>query len=170
MNRAHGQAMTPQQLALARCRLEEPDVFFERGQQIHAVSVCKGCPVREACLTDAMFAEWEEPRDRRHGIFGGLLPRERLRFDADFRATHPPIAEPEPESATRPTLHAPWPELTPCRTAMPLAVVLEPQPQPEQALPCGTPEAYRQHEERGEAIDPTCWNAARRRARTKETV
>lgn len=46
-----------------------------RAPYVYGMAVCRGCPVREACLADAMEAE----RDARwrFGMFGGLTPHER---------------------------------------------------------------------------------------------
>lgn len=42
-----------------------------------ARQVCLGCPVRQACLAAAMEAEGTDNLGYRHGMFGGLTPRER---------------------------------------------------------------------------------------------
>lgn len=62
----------------AACRGCDPEVFFPTGstapadvRQIErAKSVCRGCPVRECCLSWAM-------RFEAHGIWGGTTPAER---------------------------------------------------------------------------------------------
>jgi len=43
-----------------------------------ASNVCAGCPVRRACLDDAL--DVEEGLGTRYGVRGGLLPRERSRL------------------------------------------------------------------------------------------
>lgn len=64
----------------AACRDVDSSIFFpnnydeETGRP--AKRICAGCPVRDLCLEDAMRVEWDA-KSRRHGIFGGLLPRER---------------------------------------------------------------------------------------------
>jgi WhiB family transcriptional regulator, redox-sensing transcriptional regulator len=68
----------------AACRGEEANAFFppstfERkelriARERVAKSICRGCPVREECLTDAI--EVGEP----HGIWGGLNEIERRQF------------------------------------------------------------------------------------------
>ena len=60
-------------------------VFFStdpRDRQ-YAVSVCAGCPVREACLRMALDAERGTGVYERHGVFGGLTPIERFRMQRD---------------------------------------------------------------------------------------
>ncbi|MET8766367.1 WhiB family transcriptional regulator [Streptomyces sp. NPDC004658] len=61
--------------AKAACRDVDPDDMFpenyERGIQ-YAKSICGGCPVRTACLIDAI-----DVGDNDHGIRGGLRPQER---------------------------------------------------------------------------------------------
>jgi WhiB family redox-sensing transcriptional regulator len=64
----------------AACRGQDLELFFgpdgERGEardirETEAKQVCGRCPVREACLEDAM-----EHHDR-HGVFGGTTADER---------------------------------------------------------------------------------------------
>ena len=60
-------------------------VFFStdpRDRQ-YAVSVCAGCPVRDACLRMALDAERGTGVYERHGVFGGLTPIERFRMQRD---------------------------------------------------------------------------------------
>ncbi len=60
----------------ARCRNSDPEVFFVRGaaQSRRAVGICRGCPVREACLRYAIENEIE------FGIWGGMTERQRRRL------------------------------------------------------------------------------------------
>lgn len=44
-----------------------------------AKEICAACPVRLACLNDALAAEGGRSHDGRHGIRGGLGPRGRRR-------------------------------------------------------------------------------------------
>ena len=65
----------------ASCRYVDTEVFFPPNYAdprtvAVAVRICDGCPVREVCLTDALAHP--EVADR-HGIFGGLTPRQRRR-------------------------------------------------------------------------------------------
>jgi hypothetical protein len=50
-----------------------------------AIRVCRGCPVRAACLADALA--WE-PASRRHGIVGGLTAHGRRRLATSLREQH----------------------------------------------------------------------------------
>lgn len=65
----------------AACREMSPDLFYdepgETSRYEEARSVCAGCPVRKACLADAL--SWERPGTR-HGVIGGLTARERARL------------------------------------------------------------------------------------------
>lgn len=55
--------------------------FIEAGGSVaEAKTVCKGCPVRVACLRDAMAVEDGAGRSERHGVYGGLVPEERWRL------------------------------------------------------------------------------------------
>lgn len=44
-----------------------------------AVDICRGCPVKQACLDQAMLEE--ETSGGRYGIRGGLTPEDRRRLD-----------------------------------------------------------------------------------------
>lgn len=63
----------------AACRHVDPDVFFIGPGQVAtaARAVCLRCPVKAECLAATMTAEGSAPKDQRHGVFGGLTPRER---------------------------------------------------------------------------------------------
>jgi WhiB family redox-sensing transcriptional regulator len=58
----------------ALCAETDPEAFFpEVGEVPHAaLSVCAKCPVRAACLADAL-----NRRDVTHGVLGGMTPNER---------------------------------------------------------------------------------------------
>ena len=65
-------------LASAACREVDPEVFFPtpgdtRGAN-RAKQICRRCPVRQACLDDAMETEGGRSIEGRHGIRGGLGP------------------------------------------------------------------------------------------------
>ncbi|MDN3297566.1 WhiB family transcriptional regulator [Streptomyces ficellus] len=62
----------------ALCRDEDPDLFFPIGstgpallQVEEAKSVCRRCPVREACL------EWALESGQEAGVWGGMSEDER---------------------------------------------------------------------------------------------
>jgi hypothetical protein len=56
----------------------DPDLFFpfpgEHGKAARAKRICGRCPVRAACLADAMATRDE------FGVRGGLTPKERQRL------------------------------------------------------------------------------------------
>ena len=66
-----------------------PDSFTDRSELAVVRSICGGCPVKDACLADAL--SYPETADR-EGIFGGLTPpeRKRLRKDTPQRRKQPP--------------------------------------------------------------------------------
>lgn len=50
---------------------------------VYGLAVCRNCPVRDACLDDAMRAE--KDARWRFGVFGGLTPHERWLYDPAWR-------------------------------------------------------------------------------------
>ena len=64
----------------ALCATTDPELFFmdsEGGSSYQtARRLCASCPVREACLDDAMAYE-ASAAGRRYGMYGGLTPKER---------------------------------------------------------------------------------------------
>lgn len=42
-----------------------------------AKEICETCPVRRACLTEALREEGGQAHDNRHGVLGGLSGRQR---------------------------------------------------------------------------------------------
>jgi WhiB family redox-sensing transcriptional regulator len=68
----------------AACRTSDPDALFVQGAaQNRAKQVCRGCPVRTACLADALDRRTE------FGVWGGMTERERralLRQRPDVRS------------------------------------------------------------------------------------
>jgi WhiB family redox-sensing transcriptional regulator len=60
----------------AACRGEGINTFYSpaAGSIADAKKVCRGCPVRQQCLDDALR------RGDRYGVWGGLTPRERARL------------------------------------------------------------------------------------------
>nr|WP_324613310.1 WhiB family transcriptional regulator [Mycobacteroides chelonae] len=55
------------------CKEVDPEIFFPEkgGSTREAKAVCQRCPVRDACLEEALA------QDERFGIWGGLSERER---------------------------------------------------------------------------------------------
>lgn len=87
----------------AACSAESPEMFFPSDAPDPRVtaramdaakSVCGRCPVRFACLTDALG--WETAGER-HGVVGGLTPDERDDLTRHHRA---------PSRAARPAARA----------------------------------------------------------------
>lgn len=78
----------------AECRKEPQEWFFAipgedgytRTRKL-AKDVCLRCPVRLACLEWAMDIEAGVPREFRHGVYGGLGPRERFLLDRGWVAS-----------------------------------------------------------------------------------
>jgi hypothetical protein len=65
----------------AACADRDPDLFFPtetsmRGYR-YARSICESCPVRQACLDEAMAEEAGKSQALRFGMRGGLTPAER---------------------------------------------------------------------------------------------
>lgn len=62
------------------------ELFFptpgEKGKALAAKQICAACPVRLACLEDALAVEGGCGHEKRHGIRGGLSPAgRRKRYD-----------------------------------------------------------------------------------------
>ncbi|MGH3773710.1 MAG: WhiB family transcriptional regulator [Pseudonocardiaceae bacterium] len=68
----------------AACAASADVEFYpEKGDQaavVVAKRVCSGCPVRAQCLAEVLT--WEPCSGYRHGVAGGLTPRERARLVA----------------------------------------------------------------------------------------
>jgi WhiB family redox-sensing transcriptional regulator len=71
----------------AACRREDPDLFFPIGtsgpslmQEEQAKTVCRRCPVQEACL------EWAMETDQTIGVWGGTSETERRALKRRIRA------------------------------------------------------------------------------------
>jgi hypothetical protein len=67
----------------AACLYVGPDPFFQNrySDTVNAVvaarTICRGCPVRAHCLTQALHHERDTAHGNRDGIFGGHTPAER---------------------------------------------------------------------------------------------
>ena len=73
----------------ATCRSIGPTVFYpEIGDSwVEAVKVCTTvCPVRLLCLDYAMRNEVGRAVAHRHGVFGGLKPYERKKYEPEWLA------------------------------------------------------------------------------------
>lgn len=73
-------------LAKAECRSHNPAWFvppedmppsYARGK-----AVCMRCPVRDACLNDALTKEGHAPAEDRAGLWGGMSPEQRANIAA----------------------------------------------------------------------------------------
>lgn len=66
------------------CAQVDPELFFpDKGQSDltrAAIAVCTGCPVREACLAEALAEEGSAAASHRYGVRGGRSPRQRTRI------------------------------------------------------------------------------------------
>lgn len=114
------------------CRTEDPELFFTESNADEAKAVCRHCPVRARCLTDALLTEGDAGPTSRYGIYGGFDPTERAGLATDFAAERARKAPaPQPPTMWRGRL-------------------LE---------PCGTRAAYRRHIRRGEPICRLCTEA-----------
>ena len=94
----------------AACLEVDPELFFPTSygppgavQIGQAKAVCHGCPVRSACLEDAMAAEGDAGRAVRTGIRGGLTPGQRRQLYED-RQARARGEEPEPKTGRPPAV------------------------------------------------------------------
>lgn len=70
----------------AACAGEQGDVFFDDQLTSVAMGICQACPVRPACLADAIATEGGTAPTSRFGVFGGLGPAERYRIATGRKA------------------------------------------------------------------------------------
>lgn len=89
MSAATSAEFGPQWWDLAACRETDPEVFFpDPGVNANrAKSICRRCPVRDACLEDAL-----DSGDIYHGVRGGLSARELQDEARRRRAKSAPVA------------------------------------------------------------------------------
>lgn len=66
------------------CAQTDPELFFpDKGQHDKtraAIAICMGCPVRRACLDEALALEGTAAASHRFGVRGGCSPRQRMRI------------------------------------------------------------------------------------------
>lgn len=69
----------PRWMLDAGCLEHDPALFFpSMGRTGEAAKrVCDGCLVRDECLSWALDDEGDDPGHLRHGVWGGMTPRER---------------------------------------------------------------------------------------------
>lgn len=68
------------------CLRFDPEMWFPvsyhnadgKVQTAIAAAICAECPVRRACLEEALDREGGIQADSRHGIYGGYTPKERF--------------------------------------------------------------------------------------------
>lgn len=73
----------------ARCSWIEPDAWFPEvgGNARFAKNICqRQCPVRDRCLDYAMNYELGATNTQRSGIYGGLSPAERKKYEPEWLA------------------------------------------------------------------------------------
>ena len=111
----------------AACIGHDPEIWYPDPTDTigtrEAVTICQACPVRQACLDQAMREE--ETSGGRYGIRGGLTPEERRKLDpaatacpgcGRFLTTHQMRRHPERCASTRETIRlhqlgTPWAEI-----------------------------------------------------------
>lgn len=75
----------------ATCRSIGPTVFYPEEKDdkwAEAISVCQtSCPVRLQCLDYAMRNELGRPVAHRHGVWAGLKPHQRRKYEAEWLAS-----------------------------------------------------------------------------------
>lgn len=75
----------------AACREYDPEAFYpanvnNESQVSEARRVCRRCEVIESCFWDVMDAEGSSSVSYRHGVWAGLIPRERVKLSKKIRA------------------------------------------------------------------------------------
>ena len=78
-------------LTKAACRANgvDPDLFFPAPGDLRGINAAKGvcarCPVRRACLADALAEEGGRAKSNRFGVRGGKAPGQRYALYAATR-------------------------------------------------------------------------------------
>lgn len=71
----------------AACASIPTEVFYPpAGKESLAIEFCSTCPVASDCLDYAIEFEGSSVIDDRHGIFGGMTPKERT---SEYRRRYP---------------------------------------------------------------------------------
>lgn len=126
--------------AQARCTQVDPEHMYPPPGNAVAVefarAICGLCPVRDTCLADIMAAEGNAGRDSRHGVVGGLTPRQRRRlYEEQQKAAREAAGEAG--------------DVEGARAGRPRAK-------------CPSPSAYNRHIKYGEPVDAGCREAHNR--------
>jgi hypothetical protein len=117
----------------ALCLGMDADVFFPEPGDVaatnHAKRICTGCPVRQACLTNALREEGGRAKDNRFGVRGGKAPGGRYAMYTVYRKQqqHTKKAKPEPKK--------------------------------RETAKCGTRGGYKKHQRENTEICPPCRQA-----------
>jgi hypothetical protein len=90
---------------------------YDQDARALAIALCKGCPVRQACLDAALAAEGMVAGKQRFGIWGGLTPGQRARLRPPSRPTGRVLQPCGTEAAYRRHLRANETACEPCLAA-----------------------------------------------------
>lgn len=162
--------MTTHWTSNATCRdHEDPDLWFPSSyiggpanRQLHeARAECLSCPVRQACLDEAMRKERGLSADGRHGVVGGLTPAERFALDAPNQGTRPRCGTLSAYRAHRSASENPC---APCKDAY--EVHVERMQAAGRWSPCGTDGAYQRHLRHDETPCGACRDAHQLKRKT----
>jgi hypothetical protein len=79
----------------ASCTTHDSEMWFATPKDgalevAAALAICHQCPVRAACLEDAMATEAANPSSQRHGVAGGLTAGHRTRLANGTTKPPPP--------------------------------------------------------------------------------
>lgn len=81
--------------AVEVCAGQDPEVWHPDHHDAEtyrvATDLCHICPVEEWCGQVAMVMEEGKPLKERHGVFGGLTPKERFEKAANTEADRSPV-------------------------------------------------------------------------------
>lgn len=73
----------------ALCLGMDADIFFPKPGDVaatnHAKRICDSCPVRQACLAEALREEGGRAKDNRFGVRGGKAPGGRYALYSTYR-------------------------------------------------------------------------------------
>lgn len=98
--------MTDEWVQFAACARVDPELFFPDagGFADAAISICAECPVRLACLADALHRE-SQPGAESWGVYGGMSARQReCLVGRRSSLPCPDCGEPAPINYNKPTV------------------------------------------------------------------
>lgn len=140
----------------------------QKAAVVEAIRICYQCPIRLACLRDALTIEGGANKESRHGIRGGLTGYQRRLVYEELvkRKTGQGPKRKRAECGTRGGyqrhLREKTPICAPCRQANTDADNLRrtgATKAPRQPAPCGTRGGYQRHRRNGEAACDACRQA-----------